>query len=591
MEVTVMDAGQPVASARVCIYTDDFTVYDVAMTNAFGVATLHPEAAAPGDLNVKIVGHDLLEYTGSVPILPPEGPYLVYDASLVLDADGDADGMLDEGETVGLDVSIENVGVDPTSGVVVTLGCEDPYVTILEAVQDYPNIPAGDFGTCLLPFSIFVAGDVPDGHLIQFSIDISANEGSWDAGFYHSAQAPVLSTGSLTVIDLPYGDGSGNADAGETVTLRVELVNTGHSAADMLTASIGCMDFNIVITDATGECAHVPVGGDGTVSSFIVEVLPGCPEPYGVEFALYVEDSMGFSANLGFELPVGGWFDDFEIDRGWTIGAAGDDASTGIWTRVDPIGTEYNGVPIQTEDDHTPAPGTMCFVTGQGSVGGSVGENDVDGGTTTLLSPVFDLAGATEASLSYWRWYTEDKGTNAGDDFWDVDVTSNGITWVSLEHTNVSEEVWVQKSFELADFIALTGNVQLRFIASDEGVNSLMEAAVDDVLLNTFIPLATEVDDAAVPARLALGRNFPNPFNPKTTLHFALPSAGKVELAIYDVSGRRVTTLAQGVMEAGYHELDWLGTDDSGHSVSSGIYFSRLIFGEEVLTEKMLMLK
>ncbi len=290
-------------------------------------------------------------------------------------------------------------------------------------------------------------------------------------------------------------------------------------------------------------------------------------------------------------LAVGGWFDDFEIDRGWTVGAPGDDASTGIWTRVDPIGTEYNGYQIQTEDDHTPAPGTMCFVTGQGSVGGSVGENDVDGGTTTLLSPVFDLAGATEASLSYWRWYTEDKGTNAGDDFWNVDVTSNGITWVSLEHTNVSEEAWVQKSFELADFITLSGNVQLRFIASDEGANSLMEAAVDDVLLNTFIPLATEVDDAAVPARLALGRNYPNPFNPKTTLRFALPTAGQVELAVYDVSGRRVATLAKGMMDAGHHELDWLGTDDGGHPVSSGIYFSRIIFGEEVLTNKMLMLK
>jgi hypothetical protein len=233
----------------------------------------------------------------------------------------------------------------------------------------------------------------------------------------------------------------------------------------------------------------------------------------------------------------------------------------------------------------------MCYVTGQGSVGGTVGENDVDGGTTTLLSPVFDLAGATEASLSYWRWYTEDKGTNAGDDYWDVDVTSDGINWVSLEHTNVSDESWVPMSFELGDFITLTENVQLRFVASDEGANSLMEAAVDDVLLNASWSIQTDVDEDAVPAKLALGTNFPNPFNPKTTLRFALPVKGEVNLAVYDVRGRRVATLADGIMEAGNYEMVWTGTDEDNHPVASGVYFSRLTFGGDVLTDKMLMLK
>ncbi len=95
----------------------------------------------------------------------------------------------------------------------------------------------------------------------------------------------------------------------------------------------------------------------------------------------------------------------------------------------------------------------------------------------------------------------------------------------------------------------------------------------------------------AVPQVLALGRNFPNPFNPKTMIRFDLPKAGQVDLAVYDVTGRRVATLITGNMDAGYQEVEWLGRDDHGTSMASGVYFSRLAFDGQVLRSKMLLLK
>ena len=263
-----------------------------------------------------------------------------------------------------------------------------------------------------------------------------------------------------------------------------------------------------------------------------------------------------------------------------------------VWERVDPIGTEYGGSPCQMEDDHTPAPGTHCFVTGNGSVGGAAGENDVDGGKTTLLSPVFYLDGATSASISYWRWYTNNLGNSPDEDYWDVDVTSDGVNWVSLEHTLVSENSWQQFSFELTDYIAMTDQVQIRFVASDEINGSLVEAGVDDFLLTAVRPIETDIDDEPMaPTRLALAGNFPNPFNPKTTIRFALPADGIVELTVYNVDGRRVATLVNERMEAGHHELIWEGRDATGHPVASGVYFSRIAFEGQVLTGKMLVLK
>src|SRR5690606_30686323 len=106
-----------------------------------------------------------------------------------------------------------------------------------------------------------------------------------------------------------------------------------------------------------------------------------------------------------------------EIDEGWTVGSAQDNAVSGIWVRVNP-----NGTLAQPEDDHTPS-GTMCFVTGQGPVGGDLGANDVDGGQTTLTSPTIDLAGMVDPVVSYWRWYSNDTGAAPNSDVFEIDIS------------------------------------------------------------------------------------------------------------------------------------------------------------------------
>ncbi len=102
---------------------------------------------------------------------------------------------------------------------------------------------------------------------------------------------------------------------------------------------------------------------------------------------------------------------------------------------------------------------------------------------------------------------------------------------------------------------------------------------------------AVEETPTALPAALTLRGNHPNPFNPKTDIRFALPAAASVELAVYDVKGRRVASLLSGRLEAGDHVVTWLGTDDAGIPQSSGVYFARLRAEGTALTHKMLLLK
>ncbi len=547
----------------------------------------------PGqDLIVTVTRQNNLRYRQAVPIIPAAGPYLVFDAVTVVDPAGDDDGELDYAEAAGLLLSLQNVGADAATGLTATLATDDPYLTLDGAPLSFPTIPAGSEAASATACPVLVAGNAPDGHVAQISVHIDGDGGSWDAAFSLTLQAPVLALAGLTINDVyPGGDGDGTAEAGETVSLAILVANVGHSDSGELTGLLASVDPHAVITAPGGGCAAIPAGGTGTLAGFGVEILASCPEPGYVDLALAVADLAGFAADLALELSIGGWFDDLEADRGWTIGAPDDDAVLGQWVRVDPVGTSYNGYPIQPEDDHTSAPGTLCFVTGNGVPGGAAGGDDVDGGKTTLLSPVFDLSQAASATVSYWRWYTNSWGNNPDSDYWDVDVTNDGLNWVSLEHTLTTAAAWTFMSFELTQHISLTDHVQVRFVASDEGGASLVDAGVDDFLLTAVIADLTDAPPAALPGRLALASNHPNPFNPSTRIAFSLPTAGRVTLAVFDISGRKLATLVDEQLGAGGHEAIWLGRDEQGRPAASGVYLYRLQAGGESLCRKMLLVK
>ncbi|MCK5406339.1 MAG: T9SS type A sorting domain-containing protein [Candidatus Krumholzibacteria bacterium] len=98
--------------------------------------------------------------------------------------------------------------------------------------------------------------------------------------------------------------------------------------------------------------------------------------------------------------------------------------------------------------------------------------------------------------------------------------------------------------------------------------------------------------EARVPeSGIILEQNFPNPFNPITTIRFSAPEAIAVHLAVYDAKGGLVITLFDGIARSGAREVQWNGRDAAGAPVSTGVYFYRLQAGKQTLTRKMLLLK
>jgi hypothetical protein len=94
-----------------------------------------------------------------------------------------------------------------------------------------------------------------------------------------------------------------------------------------------------------------------------------------------------------------------------------------------------------------------------------------------------------------------------------------------------------------------------------------------------------------LPVNYTLDQNYPNPFNPETVINYSLPRASQVRLTIHNILGQWVATLVEGVQLAGEHTVAWNGRNSQNHAVASGVYFYRLVAGDQDETRKMLLLK
>lgn len=136
-------------------------------------------------------------------------------------------------------------------------------------------------------------------------------------------------------------------------------------------------------------------------------------------------------------------------------------------------------------------------------------------------------------------------------------------------------------STELTNMIVDTATYHWFFVTAVSHYDLESEPAV----------LSIETSVPGPPLALTLRDAYPNPFNPSTTLRFALPEDGPVRLCIYDLEGRLVDVLVDDALPAGQHAAVWAGTDRKGRALPTGGYFGRLVAGKSVRTVRMTLVK
>jgi hypothetical protein len=171
------------------------------------------------------------------------------------------------------------------------------------------------------------------------------------------------------------------------------------------------------------------------------------------------------------------WSDTFETDLGWVRNPSGTDtATTGLWERGVPQATDSSG-PKQLG---TTTSGTNDLVTAR-LAGASAGENDVDGGTTSIRSPAVTLPASGTLTLSF-SWYLGHGSNASSADVFRVSVVHGGVTTVVFTQLGAASDrdaAWATGSANLTPYAGQ--NVQVLVEAADASTASLVEAGVDDV--------------------------------------------------------------------------------------------------------------
>jgi hypothetical protein len=270
----------------------------------------------------------------------------------------------------------------------------------------------------------------------------------------HGIDCPELDLISISVVDAPETLGPG-----ESAEVRVSIEDSTASLVD------GTQMLGLIID---GDTQLVPLVADG---GEYVANIPGQPGLTDLAYFITAEADTGDTVRMpsegGFPVLVGEVLLslDFETADGWTVESSA--VSDGAWERGIPVGDGGARQDPPTDYDGS----GQAWVTGIGR------EEDLDGGPSILLSPVFDLSAYGDAIISYARWF---QSINGNTDTFLVQLSDNGgLSWRAADSTAHDASGWVVVSVRASDVVGVTDEFRVRFVATDNPNDSVTEAGID----------------------------------------------------------------------------------------------------------------
>ncbi len=388
---------------------------------------------------------------------------------------------------------------------------------------------------------------------------------SASSGITHSEVLQVAALQPITVPVVIQGLG-----AGSNVQGYYRIGNTGAFTQFAFTNTSGNNYEGIIAGQPNGTIVEYYLGIEDNCGTFLNVIPGGADDVANPNIPYYI--MVGYTLNI---------LEDFDAFAGaWITGLPTDDATTGNWIVDVPMESFVGTGFVQPDYQFTPG-GIFCAITGNASSPqAGAGENDVDGGRTTLVSPTYDLSAINNPAISYYRWYSNDQGATPGTDFWQVSISDDGVNWVPVENTNVADHSWRRFSFRVLDYVTNSSTVTVRLVAEDANDGSLVEALVDDFTIweNGFVGLPqTEVLSAIT--------IYPNPVNNELNVSLGLAADETIAFEIIDAVGRVIQSETV-AMTAGKNSYRF-----STEALASGLYQLRASAGDQNMIRKFSVVK
>jgi hypothetical protein len=555
-----------------------------------------------GIMDLVVTGFNYIPYESIVEIVPAAGAYIVYAENIVNDASGNNDGLVDYNESILLSVSLSNIGTDEATGVNATISTENEFITITDNTESYGTIGAESTVNMEDAFAFDVANNIPDGSLIK--INVSAVDGSgkevWESSFSLIAHAAELNFNTFTIDDAT-GNGNGKIDPGENVDITVNFSNTGTSEAYNVLANL--VSSSSYITVNTNE---VVVGNLSPAANadaiFNITADAEVPDGTAVEFNLNMTADYDISATANFSAFVGQkpvlvidfsaqaasassmmeCFTVLNVGADKVEGSFPDDIS--IYKSVFVIlGVYPNNHALSTAE----ASKLNTFLENGGRAymeGGDAWAYD----TQTAAHLKFMINGASDGAGDLGR-LTGKEGSmlqgyafNYGGENSYIDKLEPK-TGANIILENDSPVYGAAIAYENEVYKTIGASACFGGLTDEDGStkDEVMAAFLYFFDVNYFW---TGIDDKFENS-IAVNA-FPNPFNKDVNISIDLSETQNVEINVFDLSGRMITSLVNNELQKGNHVYTWESMDSP-----AGIYFYSVKTANKTYTKKLILNK
>lgn len=557
-----------------------------------------------GTADIVVTAFNYRPYISTMEIVADSSAFVVYASSQVNDSLGNNNGLVDYTEDVFLSVGLTNEGPVDAGNVVADLSTTNPYINITLAEADYDSIPSGDTVTVANAFRFNVADSIPDGNLVDFTISVLNPTDStfWESGFSLTAHAPVLSYIDYTVDDAN-GNNNGKLDPGETVALIVRCANTGTAEAYNTLAQLSTSSEYVSVLSDEVSAGNLE-GGDTIQAVFQVQAAGDAPSGHSAEFTLDLMADHNITGSGNFYAIIG-------QKAVLVINLCQDQASVDTITHcladLETYVEEADHIPdtldayqslfvllgfypdghVLTQDEGTKLAG---FLNNGGRIymeGGDTWAYD----DATPVHTMFFIDGVDDGNGDLSEIVGEEDGFMNGYSYGYGGINNyidhiNAKPGAVLLMSNQDPYYGVMVSHDGDTYRTIGSSCQFSGLLDETG--STKDEAMAEFL--DFFGIGYTWTGISNRKENAMAVNvYPNPFTKNVNISFNLENNSEVTLDIYDLTGRKMTTLVDGALNAGDQKFIWKAEDKAGRKVQPGIYFFYLKNGNRLTTQKLIL--
>ncbi len=496
----------------------------------------------PGMLEVYVNEPNHQQFITQIEVLPIEQEILLQNIVVNDTLGWNINGLADYGEMVSLNFELFNTGTLAASEIGLHINSQDEFIGLKDSILWAGELMPGEILSFNEAFSLVLADNIPDQHSIELFISILIDSVLIRECVYDLvAQAPLLEMGEMTVDD-ESGNMNGILDIGESVNLAIPVLNAGNSRAEDMTIELFCTNPDICIHNDQIE---------------LPELLPHTEET--VFFPVTVSSELLSGERIEFIIIAQAEeYNFFEIIP-YYIGSLIEDFETGDFSRFD----WFSYYPPDWEIS-----------------------NIAREGEYSACSPFMDNYQSSWLAINITTF--EDGYIS----FW---VKTRALPWSgSLEfYINHTQQFYwyLQTDWTWVEVFVPAGENEIfwNFHTGPSGGDYHSRAWVDYIV---FPPMEYVDVHSGTISDNVLVKNYPNPFNPNTTISYSLlQPAEAVKLRVYNIKGQEIWSYSELNVSSGRQEIYWNGRNADREPVASGIYFYQLSTPGKTYSGKMMLIK